>query len=179
MSAVPPPPPDQPPVVQTTQAGFTATCPQCRQPVHPKAYKCPYCKTRLRTSEAVKGCLIVIIVVIGVVVLVSVFGKSSSHPESPSPTVHADPTPDPKWAASAAGKLCSKHPGWEREACETIVKKQIYAGMTAEQVRVSWGKPEHINSTITGNRTSEQWVYRSGAYVYFDEGIMTSLQQQK
>lgn len=80
---------------------------------------------------------------------------------------------------TAAGKIWQKHKEWGRETCETIAKRQTIVGMTAEQVRLAWGKPDHVNSTITGNHRSEQWVYGSNQYVYFEDGIMTSLQQSK
>ena len=48
--------------------------------------------------------------------------------------------------------------------------------MTAEQARMSWGKPKEINKTITGNVKHEQWVYGSGSYLYFDNGILRSIQ---
>jgi putative ABC transport system substrate-binding protein len=50
-------------------------------------------------------------------------------------------------------------------------------GMTAEEVKdgTSWGRPNHINRTITANGISEQWVY-GGGYLYFNNGILTAMQ---
>jgi hypothetical protein len=208
MSASPPsPPPVPPPVVQTTQAGFTATCPQCRQPVHPKAYVCPYCRKRLRMSQTMQGCLIVTVVVLACVVVATMLrGCGSPPPAAPksawnpaaeaqlaaehekdfrvkeAAAAAANKEADAKEAAflkTTAGKIWQKHKEWGRETCETIAKRQTIVGMTAEQVRLAWGKPDHVNSTITGNHRSEQWVYGSNQYVYFEDGIMTSLQQSK
>lgn len=56
--------------------------------------------------------------------------------------------------------------------------KTVRIGMTAKQVRATqWGDPEHINSTITAHGKREQWVYGAGSYLYFDNGILTAIQQ--
>lgn len=51
-------------------------------------------------------------------------------------------------------------------------------GMTAEEVRnSSWGKPSDINKTTTAYGVHEQWVYSGNRYIYFDDGIVTSIQE--
>jgi len=47
----------------------------------------------------------------------------------------------------------------------TIMAGKIRLGFTARQVRESIGRPERINTTITGSGTHEQWVYGDN-YVY-------------
>ncbi|WP_433947024.1 hypothetical protein [Paenibacillus sp. SN-8-1] len=50
-------------------------------------------------------------------------------------------------------------------------------GMTQQEVESSkWGKPKKINTTITKYGKSEQWVYDNYRYVYFDDGIVSSIQ---
>ncbi len=50
-------------------------------------------------------------------------------------------------------------------------------GMTKEEVlQSSWGKPNDINKTITEYATSEQWVYDNSNYLYFEDGILTTIQ---
>lgn len=50
-------------------------------------------------------------------------------------------------------------------------------GMKQQEVEASkWGKPKKINTTITKYGKSEQWVYDNFRYVYFDDGIVTSIQ---
>lgn len=52
----------------------------------------------------------------------------------------------------------------------------IRIGMTREQVYAScWGKPKHINKTITSGGVHEQFVYGS-SYVYLEDGIVRSIQ---
>ena len=62
---------------------------------------------------------------------------------------------------------------------ETEQKEQstIRLGMTEDEVLSRWGEPEDINTTITEYSTSEQWVYSNYQYLYFDDGILTSIQQ--
>ena len=52
-------------------------------------------------------------------------------------------------------------------------------GETTDQVVASWGKPRNINETITAAGKSEQWVYGSGQYLYFDNGILKTIQTSR
>ena len=174
----------------------TKTCPHCAMVVPKAARICPHCRKRLGTHPLTMGCA----VLFGLVVVIAVIGNLSSPTSKPSnvtpPTAEDEKTFKAKEAAAAAankeadakeaaflktpaGRICAKHAGWDRSTCEAIAKRQTIVGMTAEQVRLAWGKPDHVNSTITGNHRSEQWVYGSNQYVYFEDGIMTSLQQSK
>jgi hypothetical protein len=51
-------------------------------------------------------------------------------------------------------------------------------GMTAKQVveRTNWGRPSEVNRTTTRNVVREQWVYSSRRLLYFDNGILTAIQ---
>lgn len=51
-------------------------------------------------------------------------------------------------------------------------------GMTAEEVRDStWGEPKKINKSTTQYGVSEQWVYSSSKYIYFDDGVVTAIRE--
>ena len=53
----------------------------------------------------------------------------------------------------------------------------VYIGMTKQQVLDSmWGSPEKINTTTTKYGVSEQWVYPNYNYLYFENGILTAIQ---
>lgn len=56
----------------------------------------------------------------------------------------------------------------------------VTMGMTAEEVRHSWGEPDTINTSTTASTDREQWVYRSGRkkpqYLYLTNGRLTSWQ---
>ncbi len=58
---------------------------------------------------------------------------------------------------------------------EKLKKPKI--GMTKDEViNSTWGKPEDINKTTTRYGTSEQWCYSGYKYIYFEDGIVTSIQ---
>lgn len=55
--------------------------------------------------------------------------------------------------------------------------KEPSIGMTKAEVEAStWGKPEDINKTTTKYGTREQWCYSGYKYVYFEDGVVTSIQ---
>lgn len=55
--------------------------------------------------------------------------------------------------------------------------KTVSIGMTQEEVLTEgWGRPIDINRTITANGTIEQWVYDGDKYLYFENGILTAIQ---
>lgn len=60
---------------------------------------------------------------------------------------------------------------------KTQVRKEPMIGMTkVEAENSSWGKPEKINETTTKYGTREQWVYSENRYLYFDDGILSGIQ---
>jgi hypothetical protein len=53
----------------------------------------------------------------------------------------------------------------------------VNVGMTEEQVLGSnWGRPMSRNTTITALGRHEQWVYGGNNYLYFENGVLTSIQ---
>jgi hypothetical protein len=58
----------------------------------------------------------------------------------------------------------------ERKYEVTRNQRGVSIGMTEEQVLESnWGRPEHINRTVTTYGREEQWVYPNSNYLYFEE----------
>lgn len=52
-------------------------------------------------------------------------------------------------------------------------------GMTEAEVLGSyWGEPDDINTTTTTSGTEEQWVYDGRGYLYFEDGILTTIQER-
>lgn len=72
------------------------------------------------------------------------------------------------------------HPNLEEKTKRLIQEGQVAVGMTANEVRASWGPPESINRYSAGR--TEQWVYgyrdlnfyfRPTNYIYVENGIVT------
>ncbi len=84
-------------------------------------------------------------------------------------TLNLATTADQKAKAQAAAVERKKELAqWRREG--------VSIGMTAERVLLSsWGKPNDINRTTTSRGIREQWVY-DGGYLYFQDGVLTSIQ---
>jgi hypothetical protein len=66
------------------------------------------------------------------------------------------------------------HPEYGKE----ILAHQVTPGMSQDDVVASWGKPEHVNTTITASGRHEQWVY-GNQYVYFDDGRVSAVQSSR
>jgi hypothetical protein len=65
-----------------------------------------------------------------------------------------------------------------KSAAKRAIKRQgASIGMSKDEVlESSWGHPEHINRTTNAYGTREQWVYGGGNYLYFENGVLTSIQ---
>ncbi|TAN12943.1 MAG: DUF4124 domain-containing protein [Burkholderiaceae bacterium] len=61
-----------------------------------------------------------------------------------------------------------------------VATGKVTPGMTAEQMRTSWGSPTSINRSVGSYGVHEQWVYRwsngKTQYVYLQNGVVTSFQ---
>lgn len=77
---------------------------------------------------------------------------------------------------SKAGKLCKAHPAWSKDDCGIIAEGKVNIGMTAEQAIAAWGRPNDINKTTYSFGVHEQWVYGISSYLYFEDGILTTIQ---
>ncbi|WP_291528600.1 hypothetical protein [Bacteroides sp. UBA939] len=57
-----------------------------------------------------------------------------------------------------------------------IKSEKVKIGMTTEECILSWGKPEKVNTTTTSSNVHEQWIYPNDSYLYFEDGILTTIQ---
>lgn len=66
----------------------------------------------------------------------------------------------------------------QKKIAEELKKKGgVSIGMNQDDVlKSSWGKPKKVNRTTNAYGTSEQWVYGGHNYLYFKDGILTSIQ---
>lgn len=76
-------------------------------------------------------------------------------------------------AAQWKQKLISKY---GKENAKMILNGTVKLGWNKEMCKLSWGTPEDINTYKGSWGVKEQWVYGIGQYLYFDNGILTSIQ---
>lgn len=61
---------------------------------------------------------------------------------------------------------------------QQVVTQAPKIGMTKTQVETStWGKPTKINKTTYAWGVTEQWCYPNYKYIYFEDGIVTAIQE--
>jgi hypothetical protein len=178
----------------TISAGNLRKCPKCAELIQPEASVCKHCRAeieplssqeienrtkQLKKSKYVPGWLVAV-AILGSIMLFIYMG-SKDNMSSPSST------PSKRSAADVSS---------------AIAEKKIFIGMTADQVRASWGKPYKINSSMGAGWEHEQWVVHgifqggqllvgmgagweqeqdrlNSSYLYFENGILTSIQQSE
>ena len=57
-----------------------------------------------------------------------------------------------------------------------ICEGTVCLKMTKEMCVDAWGEPLYINSTIVNGLVHEQWVYGWHTYLYFDNNVLTGIQ---
>jgi hypothetical protein len=68
----------------------------------------------------------------------------------------------------------------ERDAYIASLPKSPAIGMSMDEAeRSTWSSPESKNITTTARGKREQWVYSRGRYLYFDNGVLTSIQETR
>lgn len=59
---------------------------------------------------------------------------------------------------------------------DLIIRNQVRAGWSKAMCRESWGAPKSVNVMSGAGGTTEQWVYSSSCYLYFKNGVLTTIQ---
>ncbi|WP_291593068.1 hypothetical protein [Bacteroides sp.] len=59
---------------------------------------------------------------------------------------------------------------------DLIIRNQVRTGWSKAMCRESWGAPKSVNVMSGAGGTTEQWVYSSSCYLYFKNGILTTIQ---
>lgn len=77
---------------------------------------------------------------------------------------------------SEAAYVTQKQPQ-KRSSSAKARRPGAYIGMSTDEALLSsWGRPESINRTTNAHGTHEQWVYGGRNYLYFENGMLTSIQ---
>ena len=64
---------------------------------------------------------------------------------------------------------------WPAKVWAAIEARQVYAGMTAQQVRFSWGAPKTIRAVSSAE---QQWAYTPGYRLTLKDNILSSIGKQ-
>lgn len=59
---------------------------------------------------------------------------------------------------------------------EKILQGIVVTGWTKAMCIESWGEPQEINKTSGSPGVHEQWVYGGDNYLYFEDGVLTTIQ---
>ena len=59
-------------------------------------------------------------------------------------------------------------------------RQGVAVGMSQNDVLLSsWGRPDHINRSEYSWGNTEQWVYSTGNYLYFRNGVLSAIQTSR
>jgi len=161
----------------------TKKCKHCAMMIPEDAKICPHCRKTLGwTLPAKIGLVVLILWAIGYAISGSP-DKSGTNQTASSTSPSESRSTQPDIPLTQKGqKVKEKHTLWSNDDCNTIAEKKIHIGMTEDQVRVAWGKPYRINTTTGSYGEHAQWVMHDSIhsdYLYFDNGVLTSIQQSK
>jgi len=65
---------------------------------------------------------------------------------------------------------------WSPKVWAAIENKEVFVGMTAQQVQMSWGEPKAIHKT-SGRTYEEQWVYGRKNILFMKNGTLRTMQK--
>ena len=66
--------------------------------------------------------------------------------------------------------------GIRKKYWDIIEHGQVKAGMSEDECTLSWGSPKDVKTTNSGHRVDEQWVYGTSSYLYFTDGVLTTIE---
>lgn len=66
---------------------------------------------------------------------------------------------------------------YEEKIWKAIKEGKFLIGMTPEQVKVGWGKPEKIRHVTTAKGTEEIWEYEENKAITFENGLVVKIEE--
>jgi hypothetical protein len=61
---------------------------------------------------------------------------------------------------------------WPPKVWDSITAREVFVGMTTDQVRLSWGKPNSTTHIVASGKARDEWVYTSGI-LSFEDNVLT------
>ena len=71
----------------------------------------------------------------------------------------------------------SQYPDITNDVWQAITEARLLAGMTKTECRLSLGMPAEVKKIPTYSGLKEQWLYNSGVYLFFSDGILEEFRQ--
>ncbi len=65
------------------------------------------------------------------------------------------------------------HKQIEDEVWEQITRSRVKEGMTKQECKLALGNPQEVKKIPTYSGLKEQWIYNSGAYLFFIDGLLS------
>lgn len=142
-------------------------CPSCKGLVSPEAAACPHCGHPIKPNRKSSSGLGTVLF-LGLLIC---FALVTTNMPSDEPLSEED-------VRAEIDRLAEQEKVRQQEYLKAISQRKIMVGMSRDQVRRSWGRPNNINASGGAYGTTEQWVY-SSAHLYFDGDNLTSWQTQE
>jgi hypothetical protein len=157
-------------------------CKECGHEISSNAKACPNCG-KPQTKNSTIGCLLIVILfIIFIIVSNNKTDTTKTNPEPIGATSIVNEIQDVTPLSKKGKNIKKVHPDWNNDDCNVIAEKKVRIGMRRDQVIAAWGKPYQVNETKGSWGIHEQWVMSDSMYsdyLYFENGILTSMQQTK
>ena len=178
------------------------TCRQCGMDVAASATTCPNCGIadpggHRRISPAVLAILGIVGVLFAVIMFADLGPSNQPAATADSPkldsaaerrraaaeqksletwrlsSIASDTKASCRASAERAHRIVRAHEDWSDQDLIRVICKEIWEGITADQLLAAWGRPQGITRNSTGY---QQWEYGSGTYVFLAGTYVTSWQ---
>lgn len=138
-------------------------CPHCKLEVDPKASRCPHCHGKIYQWTRGKILFAIFLCLVIFSGFSSFLGRSSST-SSASPALTQEQAAQQAadlaaWQKTPAGKLCAKHPDWQRKDCDRLINKDIWVGMSLSMLTYYYGAPDSDNVSNYGRGDRHQYCW--------------------
>jgi hypothetical protein len=80
------------------------------------------------------------------------------------------------WDIGSAGSIAQEV---GEKAYADVLRGNVTLGMSERMCELAWGKPKTVNRIVHQHGSMEQWVYPAERAIYFEGGVVTSVQQEE
>lgn len=73
-------------------------------------------------------------------------------------------------------RIINLSPHWSAAQKKTVMEAETKIGATPDMMLAVLGSPQDKKTTVVKGRTVEQWIYATGIYAYFTNGVLSGYQ---